>query len=206
MRNDSMKSDGVSTAFSIIMDEISAVEEQLNQEGMNAFKRSQYSDAQKISESGKILGIFRKKIEVLRDEWSSGIDISTRERVKVEHNMNPQTTRKRVNVKSGYHLKSHSKSKKTNLRITLQDGRVIEQPTAAGAMVEAIEEFGIEKVKNLGHKICGVDLVSKSRHEIYGQNATGDYFICTHSATKSKKKLLLEIAKSLGRKITVEII
>ncbi len=51
-----MKSDGVSTAFSIIMDEISAVEEQLNLEGINAFKNSKYSDAQKLSESGKALG------------------------------------------------------------------------------------------------------------------------------------------------------
>jgi hypothetical protein len=56
-----MKSDGVSTAFSIIMEEIGAVAEQLNQEGINAFKNSKYSDAQKLSESGKELGIFKKK-------------------------------------------------------------------------------------------------------------------------------------------------
>ena len=186
-----MKSDGVSTAFSIIMDEISAVEKQLNQEGMNAFQKSKYSDAQRLSESGKSLGTFREKLEVLRDEWNSGIDISTRKRVKVE---------------SGYTFKPHTKSEKTNLRITMQNGRVIQQPSAAQAMVEAIEEFGIEKVRNLGHTVCGVDLVSKSRHEKYNQNTTGDYFICTHSCTKNKQKLLLEIAESLGQKITVEIV
>jgi hypothetical protein len=65
-----MKSDGVSTAFSIIMDEISAVEEQLNLEGINAFKNSKYSDAQKLSESGKALGVFREKLEILRNEWN----------------------------------------------------------------------------------------------------------------------------------------
>ena len=201
-----MKSDGVSTAFSIIMDEISAVEEQLNQEGMSAFDKSKYSDAQKLSEAGKSLGIFRKKIELLRDEWNSGIDISTRERVKVDHSMKPQTKRKRDKVKSGYNLKPHTKSKKTTLRITMQDGRVIQRPKAAESMVEAIERLGIEKVRNLGHKVCRVDLVSKSRHEKYNQTTTGDYFICTHSATKNKRKLLLDIAKSLGQDITVEIV
>jgi hypothetical protein len=201
-----MESDGVSTAFSIIMDEISAVEEQLNEEGSNAFKKSQYSDAQRLSEAGKSLGTFREKLEVLRDEWNSGIDISTRKRVKVEHSMKPHTKRKRVKVESGYTLKPHTKSEKTNLRITMQNGRVIQPPSAAQAMVEAIEEFGIEKVRNLGHTVCGVDLVSKSRHEKYNQNTTGDYFICTHSCTKNKQNLLLEIAESLGQKITVEIV
>jgi len=79
-----MKSDGVSIAFAIIMDEISAVEEQLNQEDINAFKNSKYADAQKLSGSGKALGAFREKLEVLRNEWNSGIDVSTRKRVKVE--------------------------------------------------------------------------------------------------------------------------
>lgn len=185
------KSDGVSTAFSIIMDEISAVEDQLKQEMINATQNSKYSDVQRLSEAGKSIESFREKIKILRDEWNSDIDISTRKRVKVE---------------PGYNLKPHTKSKRTNLRITMQDGRVIQQPTAAGAMVEVIKAFGIKKVSNLGHKVCGVDLVSKSRHEKYGQNRTGDYLICTHSSTKNKQNLLLEIAKSLGQKITVEIV
>ncbi len=185
------KSDGVSTAFFIIMDEISAVEEQLKQEVINATQNSKYSDVQRLSETGKSIESFREKIKILRDEWNSGIDISTRKRVKVE---------------SGYTLKPHTKSVKTNLRVTMQNGRVIQQPSAAQAMVEAIEEFGIEKVRNLGHTVCGVDLVSKSRHEKYNQNTTGDYFICTHSCTKNKQQLLLEIAESLGQKITVEIV
>ncbi|EFK10315.1 conserved hypothetical protein [delta proteobacterium NaphS2] len=186
-----MKSDGVSTAFSIIMEEIGAVAEQLNQEGVNAFKNSKYSDAQKLSESGKELGIFKKKLEALQKEWNAGIDISTRKRVKIE---------------PSYSIPTHSKSAKTNLRITMPSGRVIQRPTAAKALVDAIESLGIEKVNSLGHKVNGVDLISKHKHEKYGQNMCGEYFICTHSSTESKKKLLLKIGEALGEDLEVEII
>lgn len=48
-----MKSDGVSTAFAIIMEEIASVEEQLNQEGINAFKDGKYEEAKNLANSGK---------------------------------------------------------------------------------------------------------------------------------------------------------
>ncbi|MBU1647771.1 MAG: hypothetical protein KKF37_00260 [Proteobacteria bacterium] len=186
-----MKSDGVSTAFSMIMEEISAVAEQLNQEGINAFKNSKYSDAQKLSESGKELDIFKEKLEALQKDWNSGVNISTRKRVKIE---------------PSYSIPTHSKSAKTNLRITTPSGRVIQRPTAAKALVDAIEFLGIEKVKPLGHKVNGVDLISKNKHEKYGQNMCGEYFICTHSSTESKKNLLLKIGEALGEDLEVEII
>ena len=186
-----MKSDGVSTAFGIIMEEIGAVEEQLNQEGMNAFKNSEYADAQRLSEAGKALGAFREKLEALRNEWSSGIDVSTRQRVKVE---------------PGYTIAPHSKSAKTVLRITLNNGRVIQRPTAAQAMADVLEMFGLEKVKALGLTVSGVELVSKQKHERYGQTKVGHYFVCTHSNTASKKQLLEKVAQSLGQSIVVEIV
>jgi len=186
-----MKSDGVSTAFSIIMEEISAVAEQLNQEGANAFKNSKYSDVEKLSESGKALIAFKGKLKDLQKEWESGIDKSTRERVKIE---------------PSYSIPTHSKSAKTNLRITMPSGRVIQRPTAAKALVDAIENLGIEKVKPLGHKVNGVDLISKHKHEKYGQNMCGEYYICTHSSTENKKKLLLKIGEALSEDLEVEII
>ena len=186
-----MKSDGVSTAFAIIMEEIGAVEEQLNQEGMNAFKRSSYSDAERLSESGKTLGAFRNKLEVLRDEWHSGIDASTRERVKVE---------------PGYSIKTHTKSPKTNLSITLPEGRVIKRPVAAQAMANAIEALGIEEVRALGLKVSGVDLVSTRKDAKYGQTKAGGYWICTHSNTQSKKTLLEKIGSELKQPLHVEVL
>ena len=186
-----MKSDGVSTAFAIIMEEIGAVEAQLNQEGMNAFKLSRYMDAERLSESGKALGAFRGKLEALRDEWHSGIDATTRERVKVE---------------PAYTVKPHSKSKKTNIRVTMHHGRVVQRPVAAQAMADVIESFGMESVRALGHKVSGVDLVSTKKQEKYGQTKVGKYFVCTHSNTQSKKAMLEMVASELGHPIQVEVV
>ena len=186
-----MKSDGVSTAFAIIMDEIAAVEAQLNSEGMNAFQNSEYANAKRLSESGKALGAFREKLEALRNEWGSGIDVATRERVKVEPT---------------YTINRRSMSPKTVLRVTLPSGRVIQRPTAAQAMVDTIEVLGLSRVAALGYKLSGVDLVSKSKHPRYGQTPLGKYYIFTHSSTDSKKHLLLEIAERLGQVLKIEVV
>jgi len=89
----------------------------------------------------------------LQKEWNSGIDISTRKRVKIE---------------PSYSIPTHPKSAKTNLRITMPSGRIIQRPTAAKALVDAIESLGIEKVNSLKHKVNGVDLISKHKHKKYG--------------------------------------
>ena len=70
-----MNNDGVSVAFEVILEEIAAVENQLAAEGSLAFHERRYSDADKLSNSGKRLLDFREKLEYLRDEWTSGIDI-----------------------------------------------------------------------------------------------------------------------------------
>ena len=54
-----MKRDGVSVAFEMIMEEIEAVEAQLNEEGATAFKNSQYANADRLSAAGKELKQFR---------------------------------------------------------------------------------------------------------------------------------------------------
>ena len=186
-----MKRDGVSVAFEMIMEEIEAVEAQLNEEGATAFKNSQYADADRLSAAGKELKQFREKLETLRQEWSSGIDLKTRERVK---------------VKPGYQIPPHKKGPRTNLRITLPNGRVIQRPTAAQAMADAIEAIGLDRVKSLGLTVSGVPLVGTDKHPKYGQTPVGKFLICTHSNTKSKKDILQNVVKSLGADIRVEVI
>ena len=63
-----MKRDGVSVAFEMILEEIQAVEAQLNLEGASAFKESRYKDADRLSATGKQLSEFRGKLEALRKE------------------------------------------------------------------------------------------------------------------------------------------
>ena len=186
-----MKSDGVSVAFSIIMDEITTVVDQLNQEGVKAFKSSKYSVAEKLSESGKKLDSFREKLEKLKIEWDSGIDIATRKRVKVD---------------SSYSLKPHKKSPKTVLKVTLINGRTIQSSTAAQTMAETVKELGIEKVMQLGYKVNGIYFVSKNKDNKYPQVLIADYYVCTHSNTVNKRKLLLKMSNELGVPIKVEIV
>ncbi len=95
-----MKRDGVSLALDLVLEEIAAVEAQLNHEGMTAFKNSSYQDAERLGEAGKQLQAFSKKLAVLKEEWTSGIDIKTRERVKVD---------------PSYHMRPHKKGPRQNL-------------------------------------------------------------------------------------------
>jgi hypothetical protein len=186
-----MKRDGVNVAFEMILEEIQAVEAQLNQEGASAFRESRHQDAERLGSTGRKLCEFRRKLEALQKEWNAGVDVQTRERVKVE---------------PGYRIAPHAKGPKTNLRITLKNGRVIQRPTAAQAMADAIESMGVEKVKALGIKVSGVPLVGTERHPRYGQTQLGQYLVCTHSSTKSKKEELERVARELNQTLRVEII
>ena len=107
-----MKRDGVSVALELVREEIAAVEAQLKHEGIAAFQSSRYADAERLSETGKQLELFAQKLSSLKEEWTSGIDITTRSRVKVD---------------PSYHPQPRKKGPRQNLRITLPDGRVSEK-------------------------------------------------------------------------------
>jgi hypothetical protein len=186
-----MKRDGVSVALDLVLEEIAAVEAQLKHEGIAAFETSRYADTERLSEAGKNLELFAQKLSDLKEAWTSGIDENTRHRIKVH---------------PGGQVRSHKKGPRQNLRITLPTGRVIQRPTAAAALVDAIEALGVDHVKSLNLKVGGVPLVGTERHEKYGQSTLGDFLICTHSSTPDKKKLLERIAKELERPVTVEVI
>ncbi len=69
----------------------------------------------------------------------------------------------------------------------MPNGRVIQRPTAAQAMADVIYELGIEKVSALGYKVCGVDLVSRSKHEKYGQTAVENIISALTATLKTRK-------------------
>lgn len=90
--------------------------------------------------------------------------------------------------------------------MTLANGAIIQRENAAQTMAATIEYFGLENVRALRHTVSGVDLVSTSKHPKYGQVQVGKFFVCTHSNTKSKKKLLEDLSIKLNRPLKVEII
>lgn len=186
-----MSQDGVTAAFDVILEEISDVEEQLASEGSDAFADKRYDDAVKLSESGKLLLEFRAKLEMLKGEWISGIDVETR---------------KRVTVEPGYTIVPHKKSPKTLLKVVLHDGTIICEPKASDTFVKTIEFFGIEIVKNLSFTINNAPLIDVRAHPKYTTTPSGRYFVMTHSNTKTKYEQLQAIAKRLGKFISVSIV
>jgi len=99
-------------------------------------------------------------------------------------------------------IKTRKKSSRTNIIIIFPDGFTIKDGLAKTRFVEAIKYMGIDKVKNLNEKVCGVPLIDDHKDDKYGntQVPVGEYYIITHSSTDGKKKRILEIAKKLGIK------
>ena len=79
-----MNSDGVSTAFQIILEEIDSVVSEVNSQGAAFFRNNDYPKAEEALASGKKLQAFRTKLESLKGEWISGLDEPTRQKVLVQ--------------------------------------------------------------------------------------------------------------------------
>ena len=114
---------------------------------------------------------------------------------KVEHNIG--------NIKRT----STSKSAKTNLRVTLPNGKTIVNRFAYETLHEVVMMAGIEKVRDLGIIQCGVPLISSTQDNFYNQKeiAKGIYLI-THSSTVQKRIQIEKISEALRLNLKVEII
>lgn len=98
---------------------------------------------------------------------------------------------------------------KTLLRVTFDDGTVIEKRKAKDTFIDAIMKIGINRVRPLGVKFCKIPIISNTRDPKYGKaqfDVGGGWLILTHSSTRDKKKMLDKIATSLGLRLKVEII
>ncbi|MBP8165774.1 MAG: hypothetical protein KAY25_01380 [Bacteroides sp.] len=102
---------------------------------------------------------------------------------------------------------SPTKSAKTNLRVTFQDGKEIENRFAYETLQEVVMLAGAEKVRSLGIIQCGVPLVSNTQDDFYNQKeiAKGLYLI-THSSTGQKRQQIEKISKALNLNLKVEIV
>ena len=93
----------------------------------------------------------------------------------------------------------------TRLRVHL-NSKLIEYPHAAETFARTIAEIGIDRVASLAKVLAGIPLVGTSKAPGYqGQFAIGGFYVCTHSDTQLKKRILEEIAAKLGVPIRVEI-
>lgn len=99
----------------------------------------------------------------------------------------------------------HPKRPGSKLRVHL-NGKAIEYSDAAETFARSIDQIGIERVARLGRVLSGIPLVGRSRAAGYQQQfAVGQFYVCTHSNTQTKKRVLEEIAADLGVQIRVEV-
>ncbi len=91
-----------------------------------------------------------------------------------------------------------------HITVILPNGREICRRNASDTLVEVIEEIGIEKVKKLDLTISGLPLIDTVQHPTYNQEASGNYYITTHSDTNTKIERLNEIKRRLN--VNMEVI
>lgn len=109
----------------------------------------------------------------------------------------------------GTHKASCNRSKRTGLCITLPDGEIIQEKTAAATLVKAVEMVGPEKVRSLGIICCKVPLVSNTIDKKYGSTqvkVAPNLYVITHSNNPMKKGYLETISQAFNLGWKVEII
>jgi hypothetical protein len=104
-------------------------------------------------------------------------------------------------------LTSAPKSAWTGLKVTMPNGKVINNRFAYETLIEVVEFAGVKKIEALKMKQVGIDFISKTKDDFYNQHEiTGGYYIVTHSSTLKKKQQIEEISKRLSLGLKVEIV
>lgn len=98
---------------------------------------------------------------------------------------------------------------KAILRVVLENGSVIEKDTATDTFVEAIEHFGIDRVKQLDIQMYHRPMIASKPHPQYKTQckklSNGEYLM-TLSTTERKMQLINSIASHFGKNIKAQII
>lgn len=103
----------------------------------------------------------------------------------------------------------HAKSPKTNLRVTLPNGRVIQNNKAVDTLIDFVQYVGVEKVRKVGLVRCKIQLVSNTIDEKYGnrQKPIGNgWYLMTCTSTEAKKEDIEKISDFYKLNVKVEIV
>ncbi len=105
---------------------------------------------------------------------------------------------------------NHKKTKSAPklLKVTFGDGSVIQEKTATETYVETIRHIGVEKVANLTDvRIEGLPLVVKQvDYRMQMRPLDDGWYVCTHSSTIAKQRMLEKISERLELNLIIEVI
>lgn len=221
-----MNQDRIETAFDILTDEINICTGNIKARAMKAFQEESYVEVSMLAASAEKMNGIRKRIssiqadiiEICQELAISSECPSQYDRMsstKQAQDSQFQDTERFVDLisdlASGKKPRSNpsgsngEKAPRTNIRVIFPGGYIIYSNTAQQTLVEAIRYIGVEKVASLNLRENGFDLVSTERHPRYHQHPIGEYLIMSNTSTKTKKRLLDQMAQQLGIDMSVEI-
>jgi len=180
-----MNADGITTAFDLIIEEISSISKIVKDQGASAFREGRYKEAQSLAATGERLSLFRNKVEELCEEWHNGFGLETRGKAKKKV-VRPRAHRSRLKI--------------------WINGKTFEENVAADSFILALSEIGLDRIEKLGLKVRGIPLIGTQKSDKYIQRPVNGRFIMTHSSTQEKKDVLEKISKHFGIEIKVEIV
>ncbi len=93
-----------------------------------------------------------------------------------------------------------------HIRVTMDNGEVIERENGLATFFEVIDRLGIERVKDLNLIRNTIPLISTTKHPDREQRQRGEYYIVSSIAAKDKKRILDQIAKKLEIDLKVELV
>jgi|WetSurMetagenome_2_1015567.scaffolds.fasta_scaffold21591_3 hypothetical protein len=101
------------------------------------------------------------------------------------------------------------KAPRTNLRVKMDDGRIIEHRFALDTLKEVVQIVGIDKVRALNIIQCGVPLISNTLDNVYSssqKDLQNGWYLMTLSSTITKKQQLDKISDAYNLGMVVEIV
>jgi hypothetical protein len=181
--------DNIKVSLEAVKNEIDKYARDLINKGKNAFDESRFEDASKLSDQGKKLQDFSKKVDGLSVDWKRNFNNV------IEHHFPTRIT-------------SSPKSPRTGLSVTFPDGSFVCDKTGASTFMESLYKIGFSKIEDLNIRVRNLPLVSKSKnnHPIYQEHYLNGYWIVTHTSTAEKKNTLEIISEKLQLYLDVQIV
>ena len=136
--------------------ELNTSVEDLNTEGAQLFRNSDYEAAKRLTDKGAALRDFCARVMALSKEWS--------ERYAEQSDSPESVVDEEETVRR---ILSASKGSKTGLLVRFPDGTVVCEQKAADTLALAIKKIGLEKVAALNVLVNGENIVSRQKSPKY---------------------------------------
>lgn len=204
---ESAKKSNVREALDIVCEEVERESNRVFKVGGEALMAGHLEPAEQAIAYAKKLKVFVEKVKGLTAEWCQlGAEIEratpeVQDIVRMPEPLKPAETG----------IDNEEISHRTNFRVILPDGNVIEDKFAKDVFAKTLNFLGPEKVASLNLFLGEEPLVSNNK-AVYIKNPTqvsalnGGWYTKTHSGTREKIKLVEKIAKALEVDLRVTLI